>query len=341
MLPFKPDRLRLAQLPTPFRPLDRISALLGGPRIWLKHDDCTGSALTGNKLRKLEFVIAEALRQGCDTLITCGGVQSNHCRATALAGAQLGLKTHLLLRGDSPAVLDGNHLLDTLAGAGVSIYPSSQYVAQEQSLFQHWVEYYQSQGRKPYCIPTGASDEVGIWGYIQAAEELQQDFITHNLNPDAVVCATGSGGTQAGLGVGFYLLNSDMPVFGVAVCDSKQHFHDKITGDVGAWCAKWQQQAALVPWLDALPEALNIQTLDQYVGPGYAQVYPEVLDCIKLLAREEGVVLDPVYTAKAFHGLMSEVQNGLFSSMDNIVFVHTGGVFGLFPYRTDFSAPPG
>ena len=155
-----PDKLKLAQLPTPLQFLPRLSAELGGPRIWVKRDDLTGCAASGNKIRKLEFVLAQAIAEGADTLLTCGGLQSNHCRATAVLGAQLGLKVHLILRGQPPGQLpDGNLLLASLAGAEISCYPLSQYQHLPE-LFDYWLDFYRSRGRKPFVIPTGASDGI-------------------------------------------------------------------------------------------------------------------------------------------------------------------------------------
>ncbi|WP_185230652.1 D-cysteine desulfhydrase family protein [Teredinibacter franksiae] len=335
MLSYQPPRISLANLPTPFRPLDRISEILGGPRIWIKQDDCTGSANSGNKLRKLEFVIADALEQGCDTLITCGGVQSNHCRATALAGAQLGLKVHLLLRGDDEVAVDGNLLLDRLANAEISMYPSSEFVPNLNSLFQYWQAHYQNIGRKAYCIPMGASDEVGLWGYLQAAQELQADFDRHKLSPGGVVTATGSGGTQAGLTLGFQLLGSSIPVYGVAVCDSESYFNNKVVHDVKLWLARWGNRLSDITE-EQLIGKLDVRTIAAYIGPGYAKGYSALFESIKVLAATEGVVLDPVYTGKAFHGLIQEIKQGRFEGVDDIVFVHTGGVFGLYPHKQEF-----
>ncbi len=334
MLPRYPSRLSLARLPTPLRPLDRISEKFGGPRIWLKCDDLTGSALSGNKLRKLEFVVAEALANHADTLITCGGLQSNHCRATALVGAQLDLKVHLILRGD-PKVRewDGNLLLDHLAGAEVSVYKPHEYVSRQSDLFAYWENHYRERGRRSHLIPTGASDAIGLWGYIRASFELADDFKSNNIDPAWVVCATGSGGTQAGLSLGFAMQGGSTRVLGVAVCDSEKYFFDKAYADIEHWEEKYPSS---VDDLTKIRENLSINTNDKYIGPGYAQGYPEVYKTIKLLAETEGVVLDPVYTGKAFHGLISEIRSGALSNSKDIVFVHTGGTFGLFPYRQEF-----
>lgn len=334
MLPGFPPKLPLALLPSPFRALDRISAVLGGPRLWIKNDDMTGSLLSGNKVRKLEYVLARARQEGCDTLITCGGLQSNHCRATALAGAKLGFKVHLILRGRATREPDGNLFLDCLAGAEISIYSPEEYAARLHDIFGEWLAHYQGQNRKAYAIPTGASDGTGIWGYVEASQELQKDFDREQIEPELVVCATGSGGTQAGLSLGFALQESSIRVLGMAVCDSEQYFYNKAKEDIRAWAECLPKDK--FNRVDALVQGVAIETNATYIGPGYGHGYKEVYDTISLLAKEEGEVLDPVYTGKAFYGLLSEIKNGNFSHYKNIVFVHTGGVFGLFPHRHAF-----
>lgn len=333
MLPDFPPKLSLASLPSPFKALDRISAELGGPRIWIKSDDMTGSLLSGNKVRKLEYVVAKARAESCDTLITCGGLQSNHCRATALVGAQLGLKVHLILRGRASDEPDGNLLLDQLAGAEISVYKPEEYFTRLDALFREWQEYYTNLGRKAYTIPTGASDGTGIWGYVEASIELQNDFEREGIEPELVVCATGSGGTQAGLTLGFALQGSASRVVGMAVCDDEAYFRNKAQADIRAWFNNLTEEAKAK--CRPVVEIIEIETNDSYIGPGYARAYPEVYETIKWLAAREGQVLDPVYTGKAFYGLLSEIKNGSFADYKNIVFVHTGGVYGLFPYRTE------
>jgi D-cysteine desulfhydrase len=318
-----PERLSLAQTPTPLLPLARLSKQLGGPRLWVKRDDLTGSASSGNKVRKLEFLLAEAVAQGCDTIITSGGVQSNHCRAVAVLGAQLGLKVHLLLRSDIPPEPVGNLFLDQLAGATISHYRVAQF-RDLDGLFQHWVDHYQQQGRKSYSIPTGGSNGTGTWGYIAAAEELAADFAAENIDPYAVVHATGSGGTQAGLILGFYLHQVDCKVISYAVCDDEAYFAAKVSDDLTQWQSKYSPHtdlSALVPHTNA-----------GYVGPAYGVAPPEVLDTIKYVAALEGLILDPVYTGKAFHGLIEDIKKGVFAEQHDrdIVFLHTGGIFGLF-----------
>jgi len=321
-----PDKLDLAQTPTPFYPLERLSAQLkelDGARIWIKRDDLTGAATSGNKIRKLEFLLAEALANGCDTVITSGGVQSNHCRAVALLGAQLGLKVHLLLRTDSEPQAVGNLLLDQLAGATISYYSVKEFKRLD-SLFKHWTEHYQQQGSKAYSIPTGGSNGTGIWGYVSAAEELAADFARHNMKPQAIVHASGSGGTQAGLMLGCLLHGIDTAVKAYAVCDNSAYFADKINADLRDWQSRYPSEIDI--------SELQAETCDDYIGPGYGQADPEVFEFIKQLAAMEGILLDPVYTGKAFFGLIEDIKKGKYANAANrdIVFVHTGGLFGLF-----------
>jgi D-cysteine desulfhydrase len=323
-----PSRLQLAQTPTPLQKLSRVSSELGGPTIWLKRDDLTGSLLSGNKVRKLEFTLAQAQSEGADTLITCGGLQSNHCRATALLGAQLGLDVHLILRGELPAISEGNLLLDQLAGATISTYKPNEYAKRLNELLRTAAEGYEQEGGKPFVIPTGASDDIGVWGYVRACEELQQDFAQHGLEPTHIIAATGSGGTQAGLTAGAHLFNLSAEVLGMAVCDDEAYFQHKVMQDLKGWQRRYGVEIDL--------QKLNVSVNDRYIGPGYAKAEKPVFDCIKWLASTEGVVLDPVYTGKAFYGLVSDIQAGKYDKNTDVVFVHTGGIFGVFPQREQF-----
>ncbi|HEX4880821.1 MAG TPA: D-cysteine desulfhydrase family protein [Porticoccaceae bacterium] len=319
-----PPRLPLARLPTPLEPLDRLSALLGGPRIWVKRDDLTGCATTGNKVRKLEFTLARARAAGADTLITAGGLQSNHCRATALLGARLGMRVHLLLReeGDLTPPPRGNLLLDLLAGAVVSRYDKAHYRAHLPELYDTWCAHYRERGAHPWPIAVGASDGTGVWGYVGCAAELAEDFRDAGIRPGAIVHATGSGGTQAGLTAGAELYGLGCPVIGMAVCDDAAYFQAKVRADLRDWAERYR------PPLDV--ERLVIRVNDRYIGPGYGSAGPEVFATIRQLAREEGLILDPVYTGKAFHGLLEEIRAGAFAGTSDLVFIHTGGLFGLF-----------
>ena len=328
-----PPRLELANTPTPLRHLERLSRQLGDVDIWVKHDELTGMELSGNKVRKLEFSIAQALEEGCDTLITCGGVQSNHCRATAVIGARLGLRVHLILRGEQPQDADGNLLLDHLSGAEVSYIPVKDWVG-HTSMARQLQDSYLAEGRKAFYIPIGASDEIGLWGYVSASLELKQDFEKQGIEPDVIVVATGSGGTQGGLIAGKALFDIRAEIVAVNVCDDAAYFSKKVASDLALWSERYQMN------LDT--SSLPINTLEGYVGPGYGQAGPEIFETITELARLEGLFLDPVYTGKAFHGMVSEIlrrkagSNTALPEGKTLVFIHTGGLFGLFPHRQGF-----
>ncbi|HUH36940.1 MAG TPA: D-cysteine desulfhydrase family protein [Spongiibacteraceae bacterium] len=329
MAPAYPERLSLAHTPTPLQPLDRLSRELGGPRIWLKRDDLTGATLTGNKIRKLEFSLAQALAEGCDAVITCGGLQSNHCRATALLCAQLGLRCHLILRGKPDGPADGNLLLDQLAGASISYREPAEYRQRLPELFDETQQWYARQGLRAFAIPTGASDGIGVWGYVAASEELGRDFAAQGISPAHILCATGSGGTQAGLVAGNQLFDLGAQVWGVNVCDDEAWFQRKVREDLVDWNTRYSLQLPVEDW--------PIGVIDGYVGPGYGRADRAVFDTIRRLAEREGVVLDPVYTGKAMRGLIDQLRQGRFRGADDIVFIHTGGVFGLFPQRLELA----
>jgi D-cysteine desulfhydrase len=320
-----PRKIALAQTPTPLQFLQRASREWGrGHRLWVKRDDLTGCALSGNKVRKLEFITAHAIDNGYDTLLTCGGLQSNHCRATALAGAQLGLRVHLLLRGVEPADREGNLLLDHLAGAEVSCYPAQEYFKSLDSLFVQWQQHYAARGSRAMVVPTGGSDGIGAWGYIAACEELARDFESAGIRQAHIVTATGSGGTQTGLTLGVALHRLPATVWGVNVCDDENYFLKKVASDA----AQWRTCYPGVPDVDIHP-----RVIDGYVGQGYAVADAAIFELIGELCRLEGLVLDPVYTGKAFAGMVAEIAAGRFQDCRDIVFVHTGGIFGLFPQR--------
>lgn len=313
--------------------LSRASERWGqGRRIWCKRDDLTGSLLTGNKVRKLEFIAAEALRSGCTVLVTAGALQSNHCRATAAVAAQLGLKCELILRGHEQE-LNGNYLLSRMLNAEI-IYVSRGTTGDEMSVYLaeaegRWAE----RGEKALTIPIGGSDAVGIWGYIAAIEELSEDLRCHELSTAAIVHATGSGGTQAGLNAGVLLHELDVDVISYAVCDNEAYFNAKAQED-------WSNLCAYRPDLPSAP--IKTVTNDKYIGPGYGKAGDEIFDTLSELARLEGITLDPVYTGKAFHGLITDLATGAFlSTASDIIFMHTGGVFGIFPHASAVEAALG
>ena len=330
-----PPRLNLANLPTPLEPLDRISRKMGLP-IYVKRDDLTGSALSGNKIRKLEFVLAEARARAADVILTCGGAQSNHCRATAVAAARMGLKSRLILRTEDPQhppePPQGNILLDRLAGAEIVWITPEQY-RQVDQCFAREAEQLKRQGLKPYIIPEGASNALGAWGYIQAARELKDDLdrIPQSPSPDtSLVIATGSGGTAAGLILGCKLNRQFARVVCINVCDDEDYFRNKI----GEICERAIERYNLPLAFD---RQADIRIVDGYVGRGYALSRPAELALIRDVARAEGLFLDPVYTGKAFYGLVSELEKHPGCFGERIVFIHTGGLFGLFPKAAELA----
>jgi D-cysteine desulfhydrase len=329
-----PRRLSLARTGTPLERLERTSAALG-VEVWLKRDDLTGSELTGNKVRKLEFLLAEAVDGGADIVITCGGEQSNHARATALAAARIGLSAHLVLRTDDPArppPATGNILLDRLCGASIRWISRPDW-ARRNAILDDEAATLRAAGRRPYVIPEGGSNALGAWGYIGCASELASDLAPLGDAPTTVVYACGSGGTGAGLILGARMsgfAERGIRVAGVNVCDDRDYF----VAAIGRMCA---DAAARWPGLPVVG-ADEIAILDGHVGLGYAKSRPEELMTIRDLCRRDGVVLDPVYTGKAFHGLVTELAKNPHAFGSRIVFVHTGGIFGLFPAADQLAA---
>lgn len=327
-----PPRLPLANIPTPLQKMERLSRT-AGVEIFFKRDDFTGSELSGNKVRKLEFLMADAKSKGADTVITCGGAQSNHCRATALAAVSAGLSSLLLLRTDDPAhppVMSGNILLDRLAGAEIIWITPEQYRARNEA-FEREALRLRGEGRKPFIIPEGGSTALGAWGYVLAVQELVADLKRldgGDVKPATVVCATGSGGTTAGLALGARMSGVDIRVAGVNVCDDRDYF----VNIIDTICREFNQT-----WLpDDSTGVPAYEIVDGYVGRGYALSRPEERIAIRDLVRLEGVVLDPVYTGKAYYGMMSELARDPQRFGDRIVFIHTGGLFGLFPIADQF-----
>ncbi len=323
-----PKRLRLAQLPTPLEYAERLSNALG-VRLYFKRDDLTGSVLSGNKVRKLEFALAEALREKAQVIITAGGVQSNHCRATALACARMGLECHLILRGAPPRLPNGNLLLDLLAGARFSFFPREIYSTRRPEIVTDLVERYARDGKHAYFIPVGASNAIGSVGYVQAFQEIIGQAERAGIKIDHIVTAVGSGGTLAGLLAGKLLAKRRRPeIWGVNVCDDAPTFVQEVRRILEEMNDRFRTRFRT--------EQVAVNILDGYVGPGYALAYPEEIDSIINLARLEGLVLDPVYTGKAFHGLLREIAAGRFRKGETICFVHTGGVFGLMAQVEEF-----
>ena len=318
-----PRRLPLASLPTPLAPLPRLSRLLGGPEIWLKRDDHTGVELSGNKVRKLEFAIQEALDTGCDTLITCGGIQSNHARATAAAAARLGLKCVLVLNAQPNPAHQGNYLLDEWLNAEVRLIRPED-TPDRMKIMEGVRDELAAQGRKGYILPVGASNGIGAMGYVAAVQELCEQEAALGFRFDAIVCAVGSGGTFAGLVLGKARSGHPGTVYGIPIADDAATFRPVVHG---------QLQEAMTVLGESYPiGAQDLNFLDGYAGRGYALSRPEELETIRLVAHEEGVVFDPVYTGKAMHGLLAELRKGTFAGAKRILFIHTGGLFGVFHF---------
>ncbi|MDA1098109.1 MAG: D-cysteine desulfhydrase [Proteobacteria bacterium] len=323
-------RLPLAHLPTPLEPLPRLSAYLGGPRILVKRDDCTGLAMGGNKTRKLEFLMAEARAGGADTIVTIGGVQSNHVRQTAAAAARAGLSCHLVLARavpwDEPAYeVSGNVQLDHLLGAQVHLLPRG---TERGGALQRIAKALRSQGKKPYVIPSGGSNPTGAMGYVACAMELAEQAQAGGEKIDYLIHATGSGGTQAGLIAGYHALGSQTQVLGIDITADRA----EIAAKVRAIARDTVSQ--LAPGT-ALPKAA-VQIIEGHAGSAYGMPTEQMRDAVRLVARLEGLILDPVYTGKAMAGLIGLVRQGRFAADQTIVFLHTGGMPGLFAYTSYF-----
>jgi len=329
MTVYYPKRIMFAHTPTPIMKLKKLGAELGA-ELYVKRDDMTGLELSGNKVRKLEFLIAEAVDVGADTVVTCGGVQSNHCRATAAACARLGLKCHLILRTETPAPpYDGNLLMDYLFNADFTYMPRPEYKKNEEIGFESVLEGIRAKGGKPFYIPVGGSVAMGCWGYTRALEEALAQLSERGIRRAHFVSALGSGGTHAGLVMGRYLLERpDVSITGFNVCDDPEYFYQKTDRLIEEFSEKFKVE------IHASRDSHSI--IDGYVGPGYALPYPELIETIKMAARVEALIIDPVYTGKAFHGMITELQKGRFPKEDPIVFIHTGGAFGLFPQKAEF-----
>lgn len=315
-----PPRVQLAMLPTPVESLDRLTEEIGGPRFFVKRDDMTGSDLSGNKVRKLEFTLSEALREGADTVITCGGMQSNHCRATAVAARKLGLRAILLLRGDRPAVANGNLLLAEWVGAEIRPITREQYKG-VRDLMRDAAAAVHKGGGQAYLIPEGASNGIGSFGYVRAVEEIATNSLLDGDHFDYIVHACGSGGTAAGLIAGKAISNLDAEIVSISVCDDAEYFTQKIRSILAEMAQKYGAPFD--------PETLPIQIVDGYKGRGYALNTPEEYAFFRRIAALEGLVLDPVYSGKAFRGMVEEARNGRFAKGSSVLFVHTGGLFGL------------
>jgi D-cysteine desulfhydrase family pyridoxal phosphate-dependent enzyme len=314
------QRVSLVNEPTPLHLLPRLSAALGGVQVWCKRDDLTRLALGGNKLRKLEFLLQDALDQGADTVITTGAAQSNHARLTAAAASSLGLRAVLVLRGPVVGQGQGNLLLDDLVGAEVRLQ-SWQTWEEANAILESVAVEVREAGRHPYVIPLGGTNALGVLGYVMAAREL--GLQTEGRPPAAVVCATSSGGTQAGLVLGKTLFDLPFDIVGISVGEPA----DKMVATV----ARFASDAAVL--VDAAPiPAADITVVDDYIGGGYGKLDLRTVEAIRTVASLEGVLLDPVYTGKAMAGLLDLAHQHRWKAGESVVFLHTGGIPALFAY---------
>ncbi|MBM3286701.1 MAG: D-cysteine desulfhydrase family protein [Candidatus Eisenbacteria bacterium] len=326
-LPY-PPRVSLGCFPTRVEQISRFPLRDGAP-VWIKRDDQSGSDLSGNKVRKLEFLLAEALEGRCDVVITCGGTQSNHCRATAIAARRLGIDSVLFLRADRPAVPEGNLLLDLLAGARVVTITPEEY-RDRDAIMRAEADRLRSEGRRPYPIVEGGSNALGAWGYIAMLDELRRQGLADRMAH--LVCATGSAGTLAGLHLGIRLLGLRIRPWGVAVCDDAAYFRGRVIEIAREFRGRFGIGDEI--------RADEIDVVEGYKGPGYAKTYPRLLDLARRMAREEGIFLDPVYTGKAFLAMIDLLADGTIPRDEEVLFLHTGGIFSLFAYRDELLAEP-
>ena len=322
-------RIKLAHLPTPLEYLPRLSEKLGGPAIFVKRDDCTGLASGGNKTRKLEFLMADALGQEADTIITQGAVQSNHARQTAAAAARLGLQCELLfenrVREPNQVYLNsGNVFLDRLFGAGIHHHPGGTDM---NAAMEELAAGLREQGRKPYVIPGGGSNRIGALGYVDCAMELLQQANQQQLHLDCVIHATGSAGTQAGLVAGLRATHANIPVLGIGVNAAQEAQEEKVY-KLALETADYIGAGGCVRREDVVANC-------DYVGDGYGIATAGMREALLMLAQLEGLLFDPVYSGKGLAGMIDLVKQGIFKRGQNIVFIHTGGSAGLFGYLED------
>ncbi|MHC8599120.1 D-cysteate sulfo-lyase [Arenicellales bacterium IMCC55707] len=325
-------RVHLAHLPTPLERMDRLSEALGGPEIWIKRDDCTGLSTGGNKTRKLEFLMAEAQAEGADLVMTQGATQSNHARQTAAFAARLGMDCHILLEDrtgykDENYNYNGNVLLDVLHGA---TYETRNAGLDMNAEMESVAENFRRQGKRVYTIPGGGSNTTGALGYANCALELVGQANDRGLVIDHIVHATGSTGTQAGLVTGLKALNANIPVMGISVRAAKEAQEENVF--------KLATATADVLGCPGVVSAQDIAANSDYVGEGYGLPTEAGIDAIRMFAKLEGLLLDPVYSSKGAAGLIDLIRKGHYKKGERVVFLHTGGSVSLFGYLNALSA---
>ncbi len=321
------ERIKLGHFPTPIEHLKNISEYLGGPNIFIKRDDCTGLATGGNKTRKLEFLIPDAIQNKAELIVTVGAVQSNHARQTAAACALMGLKCLIVLEQrlkDPPEsyMKSGNVFLDKLFGAEVKICPKNEDVTKYS---EKLIKDIKSKGTNVYFIPGGGSNAVGALGYVECLNEIIKENNKYNFSH--IIHATGSAGTQAGLLAGKKYFNFNIPVTGICVRHKKDIQVDKVYEEAKKTCEKLQCN---------ILDKSDIIVYDEYIGTGYGEPTKGMIEATKLLAKKEAILLDPVYSGKAFAGLIDLIRNKKFTKNDNVLFIHTGGAVSLSAYEWAF-----
>lgn len=323
-----PSKINLGFLPTALEPMPRLSSLLGGPQIWIKRDDCTGLGGGGNKTRKLEYLMAEARRQGADTVITAGALQSNHARQTAAAAAKLGMGCVLVLTEavygrDALYEHNGNMLLNDLFGAEVIRLPAG---SDSSAAMADVAARLAAAGKHSSIIPIGGSNGLGALAYADAMAEVKQQAQAFGIRFDRIFVASGSGGTQAGLVGGLHRSGLDAKIQGISVSASEAELTAKLAGIL----------AELDPLLGGSTPVSLIHTDARQVGAAYGQPTDAMREAVRVVARHEGVLLDPVYTGKAMAGLFAAIRGGEVGPDETVLFWHTGGSQGLFAYQSEF-----
>ena len=321
------ERIKLGHFPTPIEHLKNITKYLGGPNIFIKRDDCTGLATGGNKTRKLEFLIPDAIKNKAELVVTVGAVQSNHARQTAAACTLMGLKCLIIFEQrlkDAPEAYmkSGNVFLDKLFGADIKVCPKNEDVTK---FTEKIIEDIKSKGTNVYFIPGGGSNAIGALGYVECLNEILKENNKYNFTQ--IVHATGSSGTQAGLLAGRKYYNCNIPVTGICVRHKKVIQIDKVYLEAKKACEKLQ--CKILDKSDVIAD-------DEYIGSGYGEPTEEMIEATKLLAKKEAILLDPVYTGKGFAGLIGLIRKKKFSKNDNVLFIHTGGAVSLSAYEWAF-----
>jgi L-cysteate sulfo-lyase len=331
----KLPRIALGHWPTPLHELPHLSATLGGPRIFIKRDDLTGLALGGNKCRKLEYVLADARQRGVDTLITSGSSQSNFALQMAAAGRKLGMVPYLVLVKGVHVETQGNLLLHNILNSTVNILevsdPGEMFTSMPEKM-RELADELRGKGRNPLVIPAGAFLPLGTAGWVTAAEEIDEQLRDQKIDVQYVVLANGSGGTQAGLVLGFKELGASLHVIGISVFNRRSEAISAVVHQVA--------ETARLLGLGAAIGTEEVVVYDDYIGEGYGLPTSKCIEAIRLLAQTEGIFLDPVYTGKAMAGLIDLVRKGQFSKRDTLLFIHTGGVAADFAYSEELSGGP-